>query len=126
VTLSAKVAEGLNQILGSARQVDDLIGEIATSSHEQSTGFSQIVTAVTQIDKITQGNAAGAEENASVTTEMKREVAVLRAAIDDLRVLLGGAAGKSFGRDETGGDLGKPGADGEAEKLAVRSETKAT
>jgi methyl-accepting chemotaxis protein len=90
--LSAKVAEGLDQILASARQVDDLIGEIATSSHEQSTGFSQIVTAVTHIDKITQGNAAGAQENAGVTIEMKREVAVLRASIDSLRTLLGDVA----------------------------------
>ncbi|ATC63052.1 chemotaxis protein [Nibricoccus aquaticus] len=121
VTLSAKVAEGLNQILGSARQVDDLIGEIATSSNEQSTGFSQIVTAVTQIDQVTQGNAAGAEENASVTTEMKREVAVLRAAIDDLRALLGGAAeGKRLGRDEAGDDSGKPGA-GEVAKGTLES-----
>jgi methyl-accepting chemotaxis protein len=125
VKLSAKVAEGLTQILGSARQVDDLIGEIATSSHEQSTGFSQIVTAVTQIDKITQSNAAGAEENAGVTTEMKREVTVLRAAIDDLRALLGGvAAGKNSRRDERVEDSGNPGADGEAEKAPESSDVK--
>jgi methyl-accepting chemotaxis protein len=89
-SLSAKVAGGLHEIRTSASQVDDLIGEIATSSSEQSTGFSQIVTAVTQIDKITQANAASAEENASVTAEMKREVAVLRGSVNALRALLGG------------------------------------
>ena len=46
--------------------------------------------AVTQIDKITQANAASAEENASVTAEMKREVAVLRGSVNALRALLGG------------------------------------
>lgn len=90
--LSEKVAGGLTEIHAATQEVDDLIGEIATSSREQSTGFTQVVEAVAQIDKITQANAAAAEENAGVNAEMLREVGVLHDSVHALRSLLGGAA----------------------------------
>ena len=93
--ISAKVAQSLQEIVTRAREVDDLVGEIATASAEQNSGLGQVVTAVTQIDRVTQANAASAEETAAATAEMNGEVAALRAALGELRMLIGLAAAAS-------------------------------
>jgi len=90
--ISGKVAGSLAEIVGKAREVDVLVAEIAGASHEQSQGLGQVLTAVTQMDGVTQTNAASAEESAAATLEMNREVEVLHAAVEELRGLLGIAA----------------------------------
>lgn len=45
--------------------------------------------AVTQIDRVTQANAAGAEETAAATVEMNNEVDVLHTGVRELGALLG-------------------------------------
>jgi len=87
--LSGKVAARLQEIVTRAREVDNLVAEIATASTEQSQGLGQVLQAVTQMDGVTQGNAASAEESAAATLEMNQEVEVLRAAVTELRGLLG-------------------------------------
>ncbi len=89
-TISAQVAQRLHEIVGKAREVDDLVGEIATASAEQSQGIVQVKSAVGQIDQVTQANAAGAEETASATSDMHNEVETLRRAVGELRALIGG------------------------------------
>lgn len=90
--ISGKVGISLQEIVTKARQVDDLVAEIATASTEQSQGLGQVLDAVGQMDKVTQGNAASAEESAATMLEMNREVEGLRSAIEELRGLLGLAA----------------------------------
>ncbi len=58
-------------ITGSSTNVVRLIGEIAAASQEQSNGISQINRAVADINSITQQNAAGAEELASIMAMFK-------------------------------------------------------
>ena len=67
VQVTGSVADSLQDIILKARQVDDLVGEIATASREQSEGITQVNLAVTQMDKVTQSNAASAEESASAS-----------------------------------------------------------
>ena len=90
--LSTRVAASLDEIVTKAREVDELVGAIAVASHEQNQGITQVLSAVTQIDRVTQSNAAGAEETAAATVEMNTEVAVLHAGVRELRALLGCAA----------------------------------
>ncbi|MCX6951666.1 MAG: methyl-accepting chemotaxis protein [Verrucomicrobia bacterium] len=92
-TISTKVATGLQEIVTKAREVDELVASIASASREQNQGIGQVLSAVTQIDRVTQANAAGAEETAAATAEMDTEVAVLHDGVDELRTLLGLAAG---------------------------------
>jgi methyl-accepting chemotaxis protein len=92
--LSGKVAGSLQEIVTKAREVDELVAEIAGASTEQSQGLTQVLTAVTQMDGVTQTNAASAEESAAATLDMNREVDVLRAAVAELHGLLGLATGK--------------------------------
>ena len=92
VTISAQVAEGLTEILAKVRQVDELVAEVASASLEQSQGIEQVNTAVTQMDKVTQSNAASAEESASASEELKAQADTLKAAVQELMTLVGGNA----------------------------------
>ncbi len=87
--ISTKVAAGLQEIVGKAREVDELVADIAGASREQTQGINQVLSAVSQIDHVTQSNAAGAEETAAATVEMNGEVAVLHTGVAELRALLG-------------------------------------
>ena len=91
MAISGKVTESLNQIVTKARQVDELVAEIATASREQSQGIDQVNTAVTQMDKVTQTNAAAAEESASASEELTAQAATLRELVADLQNLVTGA-----------------------------------
>jgi methyl-accepting chemotaxis protein len=90
VGLSAKVAERLEEIVVKARQVDELVAEIATASREQSQGIDQVNTAVTQMDKVTQSNAAAAEESASASEELNAQALTLKGAVLELQALVNG------------------------------------
>ena len=97
VAISGKVTESLKQIVTKARQVDELVAEIATASREQSQGIDQVNTAVTQMDKVTQTNAAAAEESASASEELTAQAATLRELVTDLQNLVTGAGHGSTG-----------------------------
>ncbi len=92
VAISAKVAASLDEIVQKARQIDELVAEIATASAEQNTGLGQINSAVRQMDKATQQNAAAAEESAAVAEELNRQAAALQESVQELLQLAGGRA----------------------------------
>jgi methyl-accepting chemotaxis protein len=93
VQLSEKVSKSLQEILGKVRQVDELAAEVAGASKEQSQGIQQVNTAVTQMDKVTQSNAANAEETASAAEELQAQARALQEAVGELMKLVGGSAG---------------------------------
>ena len=88
--ISAKVAKSLEEIVGKARQVDEMAGEVAAASQEQSQGIAQVNTAVTQMDKVTQSNAANAEESAAAAEELTAQAESLKEAVADLLRLVDG------------------------------------
>ena len=90
--LSAKVAKALDDIVARARQVDELASEVAAASTQQSQGIEQINHAVNEMDKVTQSNAAGAEECASAAEELNAQATELQSAVGDLQRLVGGSA----------------------------------
>jgi methyl-accepting chemotaxis protein len=89
VEISRKVAETLNEIVTKARQVDELAAEVASASNEQIQGISQINTAVAQMDKVTQSNAASAEESAAASEELNGQAQTMQEAVAELLRLLG-------------------------------------
>jgi methyl-accepting chemotaxis protein len=99
VEISSRVSEGLTQIEAKVRQVNGLVVEIATASKEQSQGLGQVGTAVSQMDKVTQSNAANAEETAAAAEELNAQAAMLLDTVNDLMRLVGGGDGAS--RSET-------------------------
>jgi hypothetical protein len=90
VVISTKVATSLQEILARARQVDELLNEITTASREQHQGIRQINLAVAQVDKVTQRNAAGAEESASSAEELRAQADALKEVVVVLQSLVGG------------------------------------
>ncbi len=90
VTISGRVSASLQEILTKARQVDDLVAEIASSSKEQSQGVEQISTAISQMDQVTQTTAASAEEGAAAAEELSSQAVSLEDAIQSLRTLVEG------------------------------------
>ena len=69
----------MQQLVDSARRMSQLLGEIATASSEQSDGVAQVSTAVTELDRLTQQNAALVEQTTTAATALKDEA-------DDLAV----------------------------------------
>lgn len=92
VQISAVVALRLSEIAEKTRQVDDLVAGIAVASVEQSQGVSQINIAVTQMDKVTQANAATAEESASATIELQYQAAAMKLAVGELLSMVGSSS----------------------------------
>jgi len=90
VVISEKVAESLGAIVTGARQVDNLVGEIAEASAEQNQGIAQVNKAVVEVDKVTQANAASAEESAAAAEELSGQSKVLRDSIAELAMLVSG------------------------------------
>jgi methyl-accepting chemotaxis protein len=61
----------MNEVVTAIRRVTDIVGEISTASHEQSLGVAQVGEAVTQMDQVTQQNAALVEEMAAAAGSLK-------------------------------------------------------
>ncbi len=71
-------------------KVGNLLSDVAAASKEQAQGISQITTAMAQMDKVTQGNAAAAEESASAAADMNRQAGILLEAVEGLAALARG------------------------------------
>lgn len=63
VDLVSESSKTLNEIIASVKKVADLVDGITEASKAQSTGLSEINVAVSQMDEMTQQNAALVEEN---------------------------------------------------------------
>jgi methyl-accepting chemotaxis protein len=92
VHISAKVGESLQEILARAREMDEVVVQIAGASKEQSEGIAQVNAAVGQMDSITQSTAATAEETSSAAEEMHAQAEDLRQAVTALLKLVDGSA----------------------------------
>jgi methyl-accepting chemotaxis protein len=103
VHLSAKVEKSLAEIVTKARQVDELVADIATSTNEESQGIVQVNNAMTQMDKIAQSTAASAEESASAAEEINGQTLALKQAVQELLSLVSGAAASPPGQEDKGG-----------------------
>ena len=67
----------MDEIVMSVRRVTDIMGEISVASHQQTSGIEQVTQAVTQMDQMTQQNAALVEEAAAATDALRGQAAAL-------------------------------------------------
>jgi methyl-accepting chemotaxis protein len=104
VTVTAEVARNLASIKENAGKVATLIAEIAAASKEQSQGIDQVNTAVTEMDKVVQQNAANAEESASASEELGSQAQELNAMVAELTTIVKGSSQvTAAGRQVTAG-----------------------
>ncbi|MFJ9531486.1 methyl-accepting chemotaxis protein [Herbaspirillum sp. NPDC101396] len=79
--LVAQAGTTMNEVVASVRRVTDIVGEISAASAEQSTGIEQINLAITQMDEVTQQNAALVEEAAAAAQSLRDQAERLSQSI---------------------------------------------
>ena len=76
----------MQEIVDSVRRVTDIMSEITAASAEQTAGIEQINEAVTQMDQVTQQNAALVEEAAAASASMQEQAGKLAEAVSVFRI----------------------------------------
>ncbi|MDR1921973.1 MAG: hypothetical protein LBS31_09590 [Candidatus Adiutrix sp.] len=70
-----------------------MVSEVAEASKEQTQGINQITTAMSQMDKVTQSNAASAEESANAASRLSLQAGNLMNAVEDMTAIVHGRGG---------------------------------
>ena len=91
--LVARTNEAFIEVAKSASKIGGIVGEISAASLEQAQGIEQINKAITEIDKITQHNAANAEESAAASEEMNAQAEQMKGVVYELVIMVGGRKG---------------------------------
>jgi len=82
----------MSDIVGGVQRVSDLISEITASTSEQSTELGRVSAAVSQLDQMTQQNAALVEESAAAADSLRRQAATLAAGVKTFQLGSGGTS----------------------------------
>ena len=81
-----EAGEAMDDIVTSVQLVADIIGGVASASHEQSAGIEQVNQAVGQMDEMTQQNAALVEEAAAAAESLREQAVKLAEAVSVFRL----------------------------------------
>ncbi|MCG8314699.1 MAG: PAS domain S-box protein [Pseudomonadales bacterium] len=76
----------LSEVVNSIHKVTELIGSINKASQEQRSGINQVNTAVTQMDMMTQQNAALVEQASASTISMSEEARKLQELVQFFKI----------------------------------------
>ncbi|MEO5932989.1 MAG: methyl-accepting chemotaxis protein [Duganella sp.] len=79
----------MDEIVASVKRVTDIMGEISSAGNEQTAGIEQINQAITQMDQVTQQNAALVEEAAAAAQSLRDQARNLAQLVSAFK--LGGA-----------------------------------
>jgi methyl-accepting chemotaxis protein len=105
VTVANEVIERINQISDNITKLTEvngevsaatkeqavILGEVKTASEEQTNGIDEVNTAVADMDKVTQANAAQAEQTSSASEELSSQAEELNSMVTELKHLVYGA-----------------------------------
>ena len=75
----------MGDIVAQVQKVSDLIGEISAATREQTGGIGQVSDAVSNLDQVTQQNAALVEESAAASDSLKQQAQRLVEAVEVFR-----------------------------------------
>jgi len=78
--------ETMNDIVTAVTRVNDIMGEIASASDEQSRGIDQVALAVSEMDRVTQQNAALVQESAAAAAALEDQASRLKMAVSAFRL----------------------------------------
>jgi methyl-accepting chemotaxis protein len=80
-TLVNQAGSTMEEIVSSVRRVTDIMAEITSASNEQEAGIEQINQAITEMDAVTQQNAALVEEAAAASEALQEQAGILAEAV---------------------------------------------
>jgi methyl-accepting chemotaxis protein len=84
--LVSKAGTTMDEIVDSIKRVTDIMAEIADASQEQSAGIEQVNMAISQMDQVTQQNAALVEEAAAASQAMQDQAGALAQTVGMFKV----------------------------------------
>jgi methyl-accepting chemotaxis protein len=93
------VAAAIGEITGSVNQVRELVETVSQASRQQAQGIDQVTQAITQMEKVTQGTAATAEESAAASEELSAQAETTIGAVGMLMHLIDGKSEAAAGPD---------------------------
>jgi methyl-accepting chemotaxis protein len=85
-----KVVVVFHGISESAEKVKVLIDSVNTGSREQTRGIEQVLSAIQQMDKVTQGSAASSEASAATSEQLAAQAETMNEIAKQLRVVVEG------------------------------------
>lgn len=92
VEVAKACAKALSEIVENVAKVTVLAQEISQANREQSLGVGEINKAMSQLDTVTQQNAASSESAASSAEELSGQSQSLRQAVSDLMAAVNGSS----------------------------------
>ncbi|MBL8305574.1 MAG: HAMP domain-containing protein [Rubrivivax sp.] len=87
--LVASAGSTMNDIVASVQRVADIVGEISTAAADQSQGIGQVNGAVSDLDRMTQQNAALVEQSAAAAESLREQAATLSSLVATFRLRAG-------------------------------------
>jgi methyl-accepting chemotaxis protein len=84
-----EVTQAIRSITGESARMKVLVDEINQGSQEQSRGLAQVMGAIHQMERVTQSNAAAAEETAAAATELTSQSNTVKDVVEHLTLLVG-------------------------------------
>jgi methyl-accepting chemotaxis protein len=90
----------LEEIVSSANQVAGIVADIAAASREQATGIEQVNKAVTQMDQVTQTNAAQTEELSSTAQALTAQAEHLQSLVARFTLAASGPSAGAPSREQ--------------------------
>ena len=94
--LVSQAGQTMTEIVSSVRRVSDIIAEITASSAEQSDNIGQISQSVTQLDQMTQQNAALVEESTAASESLREQAHHLNSAVSQFKLQDGASPSATF------------------------------
>ncbi len=85
-SLVTEAGQTMTEVVSRVRKVTDLIGEITAAGREQHEGIDQVNRAVTQLDEMTQQNAALVEQSSAAATSLKAQAGKLSESVSVFRL----------------------------------------
>jgi len=87
--ITQQVKDSFADIRTRVLRLDGVVAEIATASHEQSQGITQVTEAIADLDRTTQSGAATSEESAAAAHELHAQSQLLNEAMTGLHQITG-------------------------------------
>ncbi|CAG4893368.1 Methyl-accepting chemotaxis protein III [Paraburkholderia gardini] len=84
--LVTRAGESMREIVGAVRNVATIMSEIKSATIEQGTGIEQVGQAVSQMDQVTQQNAALVEEAAAAASALEDQAQSMTEAVAEFRL----------------------------------------
>jgi methyl-accepting chemotaxis protein len=84
--LVGQTGEALTRIVSQVSDVHGLVADISSSAQEQATGLAQVNTAVNEMDRVTQQNAAMVHETANAAADLAQQAQTLADLIGRFRL----------------------------------------